>query len=319
MRRKSPILLGLVALGATACGPHVALHLNMRQVDLTFPRVLAPAVTLVPPAPLTIPVPVPPIPVFTVPTPPVVPPAPPASPCPTASPFAAPAEPASVFLDKPPAPATYVQSSKGSYSGTSATPAAGKLTSPYISVLTSLPQTTSQLGQKSDNWLVTRADSKSAATEVESFQLALPTSAAQSVSPGLYLSALKWKDPVRGDLTFVPSGSGVELLPSPAAVSANPSYASSATDPNTFTTLTAAGTVVGQQRIDVCGTLVDTFTAQLTGTLTSPSFQWQFNWRLQVATQYGGIVVEDDLTLTNPAGFSWDRTLHDLNTPEVKK
>ena len=317
MRRKSPILLSLLALAATACGPHVALHLNMRQVDLTFPRVLAPAQALVPPAPLTIPVPVPPIPTFTVPTQPVITP-PPANPCPTASSFAVPAEPVSVLLDKPPMPATYFQSSKGSYTGTSATPAAGKLTSPYTSVLTSLPQTTSQLGQQSDNWLVTRADGKSS-TEVESFQLALPGSSAQSVSPGLYLSGLKWKDPVRGDLTFVPSGSGVELLPSPVAASANPSFASSATDPNSFTTLTLAGTVAGQQRIDVCGTLVDTYTTQLTGTLTSPTAQWQVNWRLQVATQYGGIVVEDDLTLTNPAGFSWDRTLHDLNTPEVKK
>ena len=224
-----------------------------------------------------------------------------------------------MLLEKPPTPATYFQSSKGSYSGSSATPAAGKLASPYVSLLTSLPQTTSQLGQQSDNWLVTRADTKSAATEVESFQLALPSSSSQAVSPGLYLSGLKWKDPVRGDLTFVPSGSGVELLPSPVAASANPSFASSATDPNSLTTMSTAGTVVKQQRIDVCGTLVDTWTVQLLGTLTSPGLQWRVDWRFQVATQYGGIVVEDDLTLTNPAGLTWDRTLHDLNTPEVKK
>ena len=320
MRPKSPILLCLLALAATACGPHVALHLNMREVDLTFPRVLTPAQNLVPPAPLTIPVPVPPIPVFTTPIQPVVPPPPPTNVCPKAGPFAVPAEPVSVLLDKPPAPATYFQSSKGSYSGSTATPAAGQLTSPYVSALTSLPATTSQLGQQSDNWLVTRTDTKTGASEVESFQLALPSSSAQAVSPGLYLSGLKWKDPVRGgDLTFVPSGSGLEILPSPVSTSSNPSFASSATDPNTFTTLSAAGTVTGQQRIDICGTLVDTYTTQLTGTLTSPSFQSQFTWRFQVATEYGGVVVEDDLTLKNPAGLNWDRTLHDLNTPEVKK
>jgi hypothetical protein len=319
MRRKSPILLCLVALAATACGPHVALHLNMRQVDLTFPRVLTPAQNLVPPAPLIIPVPVPPIPVFTTPIQPVVPP-PQTNACPKAGPFAVPAEPASVLLDKPPAPATYFQSSKGSYSGSGATPAAGKLTSPYITSLTSLPATTSQSGQQSDNWLVKRTDTGTGASEFELFQLALPASSSLAVSPGLYLSALKWKDPVRGgDLTFVPSGSGVEILPSPVSTGSNPSFASSATDPNTFTTMTTAGTVTGQQRIDVCGTLVDTYTTQLTGTLTTPNFQWQFAWRLQIATQYGGVVVEDDMTLTNPAGLTWDRTLHDLNTPEVKK
>ena len=61
-------------------------------------------------------------------------------------------------------------------------------------------------------------------------------------------------------------------------------------------------------------------TVALSGTLTSPSFLRQFTWRQQVATQYGGILVEDQLSLTTPGGgLSWDRTLHDTNAPEVSK
>jgi hypothetical protein len=109
-------------------------------------------------------------------------------------------------------------------------------------------------------------------------------------------------------------------MPSPVNASSGAVFASSATDPNSLTTMTATGNVLGKKRIDVCGTLVDTWTVQLSGALTGPSFRYQFAWRQQIATQYGGVDVEDQLTLTTPGGgFTWDRTLHDTNTPEVKK
>jgi len=313
------VALALAAVAATGCGPHVGLQLNMRPVSLTVPRLLAPAVTLVPPAPIIVAPPLPSIPVIP-PVPPVLPPPAPAPTCQPASEFAVPAEPASITLDEPPVNATYVQSSKGSYSGSAATPSSGKLTAPVVAVVTKLPQTTSTLGQVSDNWVVTRAEPAGKMAVVEQYQLVHPASSGQTVSPGLYLVGMKWKDPVRGDLSFVPTGGGVELMPSPVNTSSAATYASSATDPSSLTTMSLTGNVTGRKRIDVCGTLVDTFTVALSGTLTSPSFLRQITWRQQVATQYGGILVEDDLSLTTPGGgLSWDRTLHDTNAPEVKK
>ena len=319
--RRIPAIVGcLAAMVTTGCGPHATLDLNMRQVSLTVPRVLAPAVTLVPPAPLVVSLPVPPIP--TLPNiPSVVPPAaPPVKACPKADQFATPAEPATPDVSAPPTPGFYLQSSHGSYSGSSAKPAAGKLSAPVVTSITSLPKTTAaQTGQVSDNWLVSRVDSLTHDTTYEAYQLATPTGSGQLVSPGIYLSGMKWKDPIRGELSFIPVGGGVEIMPSPVNASSTSSFASSATDPNTLTTMTATGNVLPKRRIDVCGTLVDTWTVQLSGTLTSPSFRYQFSWRQQIATQYGGVYVEDDLTLAAPGGLTWDRTLHDLNAPGAKQ
>jgi len=313
------VTLALAAFAATGCGPHVGLQLNMRQESLTVPRLLVPAVTLVPPAPVLVAPPLPAIPVIP-PAPPVVPPPPPPPKCPPASEFAVPAESASITLDSPPANAAYTQSSTGSYSGSAATPSSGKLTTPVVSVVTRLPQTTSAVGQVSDNWVVVRSEPAGKMSVIEQYQLVHPSSSVQAVSPGLYLGGMKWKDPVRGDLSFVPAGGGVELMPSPINTSSTSAYASSATDPDSLTTMNVVGNVTGRKRIDVCGTLIDTFTVALSGTLTSPNFLRQFTWRQQVATQYGGILVEDELTLTTPGGgLSWDRTLHDTNAPEVSK
>jgi len=317
--RVSAVVLSFAAVAATGCGPHVGLQLNMRQESLTVPRLLAPAVTLVPPAPVVVTPPLPSIPVIP-PAPPIVPPATPAPSCPKADEFAVPAEPASITLDQPPASATYLESSTGSYSGSTATPSSGKLTAPVVSVVTKLPQTTSAVGQLSDNWVVVRSEPTGKMSAIEQYQLVHPSSSVQAVSPGLYLVWMKWKDPVRGDLSFVPAGGGVEILPSPINTSSTSTYASSATDPDSLTTMNVVGNVTGRKRVDVCGTLVDTFTVALSGTLTGPSFLRQFTWRQQVATQYGGLLVENQLSLTTPGGgLSWDRTLHDTNAPEVSK
>jgi hypothetical protein len=325
MRRTRPttgaIVACLAALVTTACGPHADLHLNMRQVSLTVPRVLTPAVTLVPPAPITVPLPVPAIPSVPPSIPTFVPPPPKLPACPKASEFAVPAEPASVDVSSGPTPAMYVQTSRGSYSGSAAKPSSGKLIAPVVTSVTNLPRTTAaQTGQVSDNWLVSRVDTVTHDTTYEAYQLATPTGSGQLVTPGIYLTGMKWKDPVRGELSFVPTGSGIEIMPSPVNASSTATFASSATDPNSLTTMTATGNVLGKKRIDVCGTLVDTWTVQLAGALTSPNFKYQFAWRQQIATQYGGVDVEDQLTLATPGtGLTWDRTLHDTNTPEVKK
>jgi len=322
-RRTAAALAGCLAALATAgCGPHQSLQLTMDQVSLTVPRVLTPAVSLVPPAPITVPLPVPSIPNVPIYITPVIPPAAPKlPPCPKANEFAVPAEPASIETTSGPTPAIYIQTSHGSYSGSSATPSSGKLTANVDTAISPLAQTTAPTtGQVSDNWLVSRVDTATHATTYEAYQLATPTGSGQLVTPGIYLTGLKWKDPVRGELSFIPTGGGIEIMPSPVNTSSTAVFASSATDPNSLTTMTASGNVLGRKRIDVCGTLVDTWTVQLSGAITGPNFKYQFAWRQQIATQYGGVDVEDDLTLTAPAGgLQWDRSLHDTNTPEVKK
>jgi hypothetical protein len=83
--------------------------------------------------------------------------------------------------------------------------------------------------------------------------------------------------------------------------------------------LSLIGNVLGRARIDVCGKLVDTYTVALQGVLTSPTVQYLVSWRLQIATQYGGAIVQDELSLTSVIpGYTWQRTLQNTTVPKAK-
>jgi hypothetical protein len=298
----------------SACGPASHLRLNLRTVSVTVPRVVAPAVALVPPS-LPPAVALPPIPPIANQLPVAPPPAPPANPCPTASQLATPAHAASVVVDKPPFSQVFEQRSTGDVTtSTGKTSLAGT-----VQVrIADLPDSTASNGQQVKAWGIVQWDPVRKTRAIEVYQLVLPSSAPGAVDPGVYLVGLGWSDPVRGKVTFQPVGNGLQVLPSPVAIASTPAqYASIATDPNTLTTLQLVRNVVGRHRVDVCGQLVDTWTVQMTGTLTTPDAQWQVTWNQQIATAYGAVDVEEQLALQDTAhGVTWTRHLVNTTVPK---
>lgn len=325
MRRPpGPPALLICLLLLSACGPKTPLELDLRTVSISVPRLLTPAIELVPPATTPPPIQLPPPPPLTtvLPTTPTYPPLPttppPAPACPQAGPLAVPAKPASLTVPAPPAAGSYVQASTGSYAGSASTPATGSLAGQISVVVKSQPTTTSLAGQRVDSWQVIRTDPARNSTAAEAYQLIQPSTAPGATAGGIYLVGLGWQDPVRGRLSFEPVGNPLQILPLPVQVASNNTqYANSATDPNTLTTLSIIRNVTGRKRIDICGQLIDTFRVEITGTLTTSNRQDQLSWTQHLATAYGGAEVEDTLSLTSPvSGFSWIRTLRNTTIPQ---
>ena len=300
----------------SACGPPSHLRLNLRTVSVTVPRVVAPAVQLVPPSlpPAVALPPIPPIanqlPVG--PPPPSLPLKP--NPCPTASSSAVPAHAAPVVVDTAPVGQSFAQRATGNFTSGSNK---GSLAGSVQVTVTALPDSKAVNGQQVKVWRVQQWDPVRKARAVEVYQLVLPSSAPGAADPGVYLVGLAWSDPVRGTVNFQPVGNGLEVLPSPVQVASNDEqYASIATDPNTLTTLQLVRNVRGRHRVDVCGQLVDTWTVQMTGTLTTPTAQWQLTWNQQLATAYGAVDVEELLQLSDVSGNGWSRHLVSTTVPK---
>jgi hypothetical protein len=177
-------------------------------------------------------------------------------------------------------------------------------------VVTPLPRQTSLLGQVVDSWSVARTDRTRKATSLEVYRLVHRSASPAATAAGIYLVGLAWKDDERGELTFRPPGDGLFLLPSPVSLSASggTQYTGSATDPSTLTTLSIVRNVTGKKRVDACGSLIDTYTVEITGVLTTTDSQRQVAWTQQLATAYGGLGVQDSLTLTDAAGtYRWNQ------------
>ena len=325
--RRSPALIAAISIALlTGCGPKSPLDLDLRSVSITVPRLITPAIQLVPPATRPQPARLPQLPPQTIVVPTIpsyapLPTAPAAPACPKAGPLDVPAKPASITMTSPPAAGTFVQSSSGSFAGAPSTPSSGSLAGQITVVVKHLPGATSTVGQQVDAWQVTRTDGARKSTSVEAYQLVHPSSAPGATAGGIYLVGLAWKDPVRGDLSFVPTGNPFEILPLPVQVASSAAqYADSSTDPNTLTTLSLIRNVTGRKRIDVCGHLVDTFRVEMTGTLTTSDSQRQVAWTQQLATAYGGADVEDTLSLSSLVdGSSWVRTVRNTTVPEDVK
>ena len=323
-RRTAPLVGLAVAVLLTGCGPETELELDLRAVPVLVPRIVTPAVVIVPQAPAPPPVALPPLPPVVTFLPPVVPPAVippppplPVDPCPTAGDFDVPDVPESLTVDAPPVAGTATYAASGTASST-----AGQvsLAGPLTVTTSALPASTTSSGQRVDAWKVERTTATS--TSVELYQLVHPSAEPGATASGVYLVGMAWTDPVRGDLAFQPAGLPLHVLPNPVqlAASGGVQYVGSATDPDTLTTLSLTRNVTGRKRVDVCGELVETFTVELAGTLTSPGSQRQVTWTQQLATAYGAADVEETLTLTEPTGgFTWTRTLKATEVPALPK
>jgi hypothetical protein len=185
-----------------------------------------------------------------------------------------------------------------------------------------LPRTTSSAGQVIDSWSVGRTDLSTKSSSVELYRLVHPSSAAGATDAGIYLVGLAWNDPVRGVLSFQASGKGLWVLPDPVAVAQQvqgvaAQYAGIDTDAGSLTTLSLTRNVMGKKRVDACGNLVDTYTVEMTGLLTTRDTQRRITWTQQLATGYGGVGVQDTLTLSSaPGDFTWSQTRTATSVPK---
>ena len=310
-RRTSAALLAVSALLA-GCGPAKHLSMDLRTVSISVPRLVTPALQIVPVAPIAPPAALPPLPPVVTQLPPL-PTAPPVAPvvqppraplCPKAGQFDVPDVTAVPVLGPAPVPATYTQTVAGAF----ATPSnAGAISDVVTQTVTLLPRTTSTVGQVIDTWRVARVDASKKSTSVEVYRLLHASTSPAATPAGIYLVGLAWSDPVRGTLSFEPTGNGIYVLPDPVALSTSggAQYAGTGTDAGTLSTLTVIRNVTGRKRVDACGKLIDTYTVEMTGVLTTVSSQRQISWTQQLATPYGGLDVQDTMKLSAADGSSW--------------
>jgi hypothetical protein len=85
-------------------------------------------------------------------------------------------------------------------------------------------------------------------------------------------------------------------------------YRSQGTDPLSQTTMTLEAKIDGKSRVNACGEWVDAFDVVVTqGQIVGPTKQLTFSGHYIVAPQYGGLVVEDHITMsgteTRPDGM----------------
>jgi hypothetical protein len=131
---------------------------------------------------------------------------------------------------------------------------------------------------------------------------ALP--AGSGVAPGVYITSMVTKD-----MTFTPLSPGVEIFPFPASPAAT--WRSAGTDPLTGTTEvvgpTAAnpqgtGSITDHVRVNACGTAIDAWEATMQGeeeyAQGGPNSTVDFTLTIDLATQYGGLIVGDNLAYT---------------------
>jgi len=314
MMRKRIGLCVLAAFGLAACGPIAPVATDVKQAGAnvfygvptpsplpSLPPIihyLNPVQTF--PAPVEQPPVVPPV-TLAIPTP---------NPCPSLSPLSFPAAEATAAALRPPAAGTY----PFRHSATLTTNP-GTATQKVVS----LPQSgtrevtnVSALGSAQD-FSFDVVDTYNGVVTTTSYHLypqgaagALP--ATSGVAPGVYITGVVTRDPgdTSKDMTFTPVSPGVEIFPFPASASAT--WESAGTDPLTGTTEVVGptatnpqgtGTVVDHVRVNACGTAIDAWEATMQGeeeyAQGGPNGTVNFTLTIDMATQYGGLIVGDTL------------------------
>lgn len=142
---------------------------------------------------------------------------------------------------------------------------------------------------------------------------------------GVVLTSIKTIDSSGGTIgtAFTPV-TGILLLPLP--VIPDDSWRSVAVDPKSGQTVTHNATVDRRQRIDACGDLVDGWHVTATQVVASgrdANPQVAYNgYDYVVATQYGGMIIDERLTQPDPAGqtpspFDLDFSLGQLHPDPI--
>lgn len=286
MKKITLASIGILLL-SSGCGPVVPLEVAMRQALITvFAGHHQPS-----PSPSLPPVYAPPPPLnlsFSTGAPLPAPSAPP--PCPDLSEFAVVKDPATALISGPPPMASYVMRSSGTYSLATTS---GKLPTALALVQPAQPKPgTDQVNGSFQDYSLLTASGPSTYTAY-GFRLA-PNN---PVTPGILLTALHWKDSVRGDFDFVPD-QPLQFVPTPVAV--GNTWSSAGADPIDQTSIQLNGKVSQRETVNACGVALDSFQVQISGTIVSPTFQLTWTANYDIGTQFGGLILKEDVTLSGP-------------------
>lgn len=345
-RRAAPagLVVGLAVVTAACAGPQAPLTVGVKNVatNVQFGSnaqkvVYTPPVgSISPPPPISS--------VFALPGPAPTTAAPPLAttyptttvnlgPCPPASPFAVALVGSVNTIPKPPVAATYSYRDTGTYQTSGASPSKGTYpkveTRTVKNVSTSTPQDTASGGFSFDVATVLGNT-----TTTTSYGYIPPTSASQTAAgsvpaAGLYVTQVVTQVGSQAPTTFSPSPPGMLLLEVPAA--SGDEWQSSATDPTTGVTEFWTATEKPDTLVNACGQVIDALTIHLDGNISisenaggvepttiatgqnpggqqvGPTTMATFTATYDLATQYGGLSVEDMVDTTgteNGAGIN---------------
>ena len=313
MRRKIALCM-LAASALAACGPIAPVDTDVKQAgaDVFFG---VPTPTPLPSLPPLI-IQLNPVLAFPAPVeqPPAVPavvaPTPPPNPCPPLSPLSFPAVEAPAAPLHPPAAGTYAFRHTGTITTNSGTatqkvvalPASGRRQVTNVSAAGTAQDFSFDVVD-TFNGIVTTT---SYHMYPQGFVGSLP--ATNGVQPGAYITAVVTKDPADAsrNMNFNPVSPGVEIFPFPASPAAT--WTSAGSDPLTGTTEVVGptssnpqgtGTISDHVRVDACGKPIDAWEATLQGEVDyargGPNGTVDFTLTVDMATQYGGLIVGDYL------------------------
>lgn len=294
------VLLAVLAVSATACGPDIPIEVGIRDysTDIVYGAQRQPT-ALPPPVPAANPspgfpgfiVPPPPASAVTSLPPPPLPTLPPAVvACPVDDPFDFPAEPATRTIVASPTAGVYTFRQGGTFvvgdqpprplpaeslrqiRDVVADPESGDLT--YDVVIESLGDTTTS-------------------------SYAVRQTTGDPSLDGVFLTRVVTRRADGSADEFTPvSGARIIALPAGPSVSWN----DAAIDPLRGSSLVVQGTVVDKGRVNACGTVLDAWTVEVTGRLLGPDKDLLVTATYQVGTQFGGFVLADQVTITGTDG-----------------
>lgn len=232
------------------------------------------------------------------------------NPCPTLSPLSYPANEATAAAVHPPAPGTYPFRRTGSITTNPGT--ASQKVVPLPQSGTRQVTNVSAVGSAQD-FSFDVVDTFNGMVTTTSYHVypqgeggSLP--AGSGVAAGVYITGMVTNDPgdPSQDARFNPLAPGVEIFPFPAAPAAT--WRSAGTDPLTGTTEVVGpsattpqgtGSVTDHVRVDACGTPIDAWEATMQGeeeyAQGGPNSTVSFTLTIDMATQYGGLIVGDSL------------------------
>ena len=293
--------LALVLVVAAACsGPDVPLDAGVREysTDIVYGRQSEPPQ----PAPILGANPDPAFPGFLAPPPPApvasFPPPTVATPaCAEADPFAFPAEVATPGIGEPPTAGRYTYRQEGTIEIAGRDPI---VLPPELSRTVDAVETDAETGELTYDVVTT------AFGETTTTSYAVRQTTGDPSLDGLFLTQVVTERPDGSVDQFAPLG-GVRLIALPAAPQTT--WNDVGTDPLTATSMIVDGTVVEKGRVNACGTVLDSWTVEVTGRILGPSKAIEIDATYAIGTQFGGLVLAEDVHLTGTdAGETVEQT-----------
>lgn len=287
--RAATLALVLV-IGSAACGgPDVPRKAGVREysTDIVYGRQSKPPQ----PAPIVGANPDPAFPGFLAPPPPaprtpVAPPTVTPPECRDADPVAFPADVATPGIAKPPAAGRYTFRQQGSISVEGRDP---------ITLPPEQSRIVDAVESDADTGTLTYDVVTEAFGETTTTSYAVRQTTGDPSLDGLFLTQVVTKRPDGTVDQFAPLG-GVRLIALPAGPETT--WQDVGTDPLTATSMVVDGRVVEKGLVNACGTVLDSWTVEVTGRILGPSKAIEIDATYEVGTQFGGLVLAERVHLT---------------------